>query len=145
MNTIKKALVVASAAVMCALPCVPAVSNNVSFFSVNSITADAATSKYKTPNVDHLNNGRKYYSKNVDSGRKYEDVLWIQDAYMKIRSAQNYYVQKYALSAIKVDGYYGKNTATAIEQFQSWFDLDGVDGLAGKETITALKMLLKKV
>ncbi|WP_295069784.1 peptidoglycan-binding domain-containing protein [Ruminococcus sp.] len=144
MNTIKKAFVVASAAVMCALPLVPAVSNNASFISVNPITADAATSKYKTPDVYHLNNGRSYYCKANDQSRKYEDVLWIQDAYMKIRGSQYYYVQKYAFPAITVDGYYGKNTEAAIKKFQSWYGIKA-DGYAGRETITALKFVLKNV
>ncbi|WP_028519395.1 peptidoglycan-binding domain-containing protein [Ruminococcus flavefaciens] len=145
MNNLKKALVIASAAVMCAVPFAPSIADNSSLIGINSITADAATSPYKTPNLKKLNNGRKYYSAKYDSGKRYEDVKWIQDAYMKIRADQYYYVQQYALPAITVDGYYGNKTADAITKFQSWFHCDSVDGAAGAETITKLKDLLAQV
>ena len=135
MNIIKRTFVVASAAVMCALPLASSIADKGTFFSSNSIIASAA---YRTPNVYNLNNGRSYYCKNNDQWTCYEDVRWIQDKYMKARASQNYYVQKYAFPAITVDGYYGPNTEQAIRQFQSWYGLK-VDGCAGVETITALK------
>ena len=145
MNNLKKALVIASAAVMCAFPFAPSIADNSSLIGINSITADAATSRYKTPNLKKLNNGRKYYSAKYDKNKCYEDVKWIQDAYMKIRASKYYYVQQYAFPAISVDGYYGDKTENAIRQFQAWYHLDRVDGLAGAETISWLKSELAKV
>ena len=145
MNKLKKAIVVASATVMSAIPFAPSVSSNVSLFCVNTITASAAKSSYKTPNISKLNNGRKCYDARYDSGRCYEDVKWIQDVYMKVRSTQYYYNQLYAFPSIKVDGYYGPKTRDAIIAFQSWYHLDYVDGLAGAETILKLKDLLPTI
>lgn len=143
MNIIKKAFVVASAAVMCAIPLAPSVADNTTFFSSNSIIADAAdyTTNYKQFPTATRANG--YY----ESWVSYREVKWIQAAINNIKA-------KYGVNTINyldVDGYYGQNTTYAVTMIQRGnFYKNGkriygpiaADGYAGKNTQAKIKYLL---
>ncbi len=147
MNKIKKAVSIVSAAVLCAIPLAPSVSNNVSFFNNTAITASASClldDFYPRPSAKY--NG--CYNPNV----MYEEVKWIQIACNVIASAYG----DYNLSTIKVDGYYGNKTKNAVRRIQELtfffkdrnknrtFVAGGItaDGLAGKITVAKMDKLI---
>ena len=141
MNMIKKAFVVASAAVMCALPLAPAVANNTTLFSANSITASAAVTTYYQQYPEPTRNNGVY-----SSSYSYREVMWIQAAF-------NYLNNKYhiGMAALDVDGYYGQKTTAAVKAIQRGYFKKGgkviygsikEDGLCGKDTRSKMKVLL---
>lgn len=143
MNIIKRAFVVASAAVMCALPLASSIADKGTLISSNSITASAAnytTAYWNYPTATRANG---YY----ESWVSYGEVKWIQAAINNIKA-------KYGVNTINyldVDGYYGNNTTYAVTKIQSGnFYKNGrriygpitADGYAGKNTQAKIKYLL---
>ena len=143
MNIIKKAFVVASAAVMCAIPLAPSVADNTTFFSSNSITASAAYytknfSQYPTPT-----RADGYYNPNYS----YREVMWIQAAFNYLNDRFNM-----GMNYLDVDGYYGPKTTAAVKKIQRCsFYWNGrlvygsikEDGYCGKDTTGKMKVLVK--
>jgi len=146
MNIIKKAFVVASAAVMCAIPLAPSVADNTTFFSSNSITASAAnyTTDYNQYSTPKRADG--YYNPNYS----YSEVKWIQAAYNKIIST--FKIDGKWESKIAVDGYYGQQTRNAVKLIQrcrfKWngnliYGSIAEDGYCGKDTTGKMQVLVK--
>ena len=143
MNKIKRAFVVASAAIMCALPLAPAVADNGTFFSSNSITASAANYTTAYWNYTPASRANGYY----ESWVSYSEVKWIQAAINSIKA-------KYGVNTINyldVDGYYGSNTTYAVTMIQKGnFYKNGrkiygpitADGYAGQNTQAKIRYLL---
>ncbi len=143
MNIIKRTFVVASAAVMCALPLASSIADKGTFFSSNSITASAAdyTTNYKKfPSASRANG---YY----ESWVPYDEVKWIQAAYNWLIT---YYTNSTGQSKIDVDGYYGPKTAAAVKYIQrtTFKNRKGQtvgkiteDGYCGKDTQAKMKKL----
>ncbi len=147
MNSIKKALTVASATVLCALPFTPAVSNNVEFFKNNTLTVSAAnydTYFQQYPDPTHANG---YYNPYCYS----EEVKWIQSAINYINEDM-----RLGIGMLDVDGYYGSNTIRAVKVIQNLIYFDGytgaiiigritVDGYAGTNTVNKINRLIDEI
>lgn len=145
MNIIKKAFVVASAAVLCAAPLAPSVANSVSLFKNTAITASAEdkyTDKYWRFQTASRANG--YY----ESWKSYSEVKWIQAAYNWILDN---YTNNSGRSKIVVDGYYGPNTTEAVKYIQrttfnnnkKGYKVGKIkeDGYCGKDTQAKIKKI----
>ncbi|MCR5599266.1 MAG: hypothetical protein K6G33_00770 [Ruminococcus sp.] len=141
MNKIKRAFVVTSAAVMCALTLAPAVSNNVSVFSENTLTA-SASGNYDTyfqqyPEPTRANG---YYNPYACS----DEVKWIQSAINFVIENLNFDRSKRLI----VDGYYGPNTIKSVKYIQAkvYKNIGAVDadGYAGRITVRKINRLIDK-